>query len=185
MILVESKIPPSSDYDWVVVRVREYFLKYRWLSMLQYFADSIDILDDNVADDIVSLHKLKSPILFVMDDKIRLMTFFYFYSFLITNVHFRFPLNDFFVGVLQVLNVTPTQLLPNRSFNYYAWPWIWGRHLKFFFTFITLRPGTKWVTFLDQSAEDMSSCPLYFFIQELQEWTFQGRGSWRGSSLFL
>jgi len=120
MILVESKIPPSSDYDWVVVRVREYFLKYRWLSMLQYFADSIDILDDNVADDIVSLHKLKSPILFVMDDKIRLMTFFYFYSFLITNVHFRFPLNDFFVGVLQVLNVTPTQLLPNRSFNYYA-----------------------------------------------------------------
>lgn len=58
--LVENDVPLMGDYGWVDVRVCEYFSKHRWLSMLQSFVSSVDILDKNMSEDIVSLHKCKA-----------------------------------------------------------------------------------------------------------------------------
>jgi len=39
--------------------------------------------------------------------------FFYIYACMFTKLHVRLPLDEFMMGVLRLLNVTPTQLHPN------------------------------------------------------------------------
>jgi len=76
--LVENDVPFTSDYEWVKIVVHEYFSKYLWSSILQSFASRVDILDDNVLDNIVSLCCVKQPTLFFRGKKIQSMTFFIF-----------------------------------------------------------------------------------------------------------
>lgn len=42
-------------YSWVDDRVREFFSKYQHASMFQSFAESVEMLEDNIMNGIVSL----------------------------------------------------------------------------------------------------------------------------------
>lgn len=76
--------------------------------MLQLFTETIDILEDNILDGIVSLQIAGCQTRCVLSEKFRLKNFFFFDSCLITSVHIKFLLDDFIMEVLQILSVAPT-----------------------------------------------------------------------------
>jgi len=108
--VVEDSDSQDPNYEWMDIRVREFFSKYWHPFMLHLFFESVDILADDVPYSIVSLHKYKDSDIVYLSRGCAANNFFYFYSCLITNVHVQFPLDKFMMGVFRILNVTLIQL---------------------------------------------------------------------------
>jgi len=96
-------------------KVQEVFSKYRESSMLQTFAESVDILLEGVPDGgALSLRRCREyETVCLSRGKKSSKDFFYFYSYLISDIHVRFPFDEFTMEVLCVLNVAPTEFHSN------------------------------------------------------------------------
>jgi len=99
------------EYVWVDNKVREFFSKYKEASMLQTFAESVDILLEGVPDGALSLRRCREYETVCMGRGRESKDFLLFL--VISDMHVRFPFDEFTMEVLRVLNVAPTQLYPN------------------------------------------------------------------------
>jgi len=97
-------------YKCVKSRVCEHFSKYQLLFVLKSFTDNVYILSESASDGIVFARKCLSSNIVCLGSNPSINKYFFFYSYLITNMHVWFPLDDFFMGVLRTLNVVLTQL---------------------------------------------------------------------------
>ena len=100
-------------YNWVNPKVREFFSRYRFSKDLRDFLSNTHIYSPNVVDDIISFRRtgdIDNVCHGREDDNCE---FFYFYECFFTDLHVRFPLSEFQMGVLNYLNIAHTQLHPN------------------------------------------------------------------------
>jgi len=113
---VERNAPQRTlhpSYNWVNSKVREFFSRYRSSYELRDFLSNTQIYSSSTDENIISFRRAENVDNVCHgreDDK---SDFFYFYACFFSDLHIRFPLNDFLMGVLNFLNIAPTQLHPN------------------------------------------------------------------------
>jgi len=100
-------------YNWVNSKVRDFFSRYRSSNELRDFLSNTQIYSSNIDEDIITFRRAGMLTMFVMVMKMTRVNFFYFYACFFSDIQIRFPLNDSQMGVLNFLNIAPTQLHPN------------------------------------------------------------------------
>jgi len=127
-----------NNYNWVNPKVRENFSQYRYSSTLRNFLSSIYIYFPNATEEIVSFWRARAIDNVCHGREGENDEFFYFYECLFTDLHVRFSLSEFQMGVLRYLNIVPTQLHPNN--------WAYMQAFCILCQFLSLSPNPK--TFL-------------------------------------
>jgi len=152
---VEERISLCLGYDWVNHKLRDFFSRYRSSSTLSVFLSKIYINSPNAIEEIISFRRAGA-----VDNvcESHNCEFFYFYECYFTNLHVRFPLNEFQMGVLKYLNIAPTQLHPNGWDSMQAFS-ILGKFLslspspKVFLYYYSSQPGNRpgWLSLISKS----------------------------------
>jgi len=131
----EGRISLRLDYDWVNPKVREYFSRYCSSSTLSLFLSNIYIYSPNATEEIISFWHTRA-----VDNVCHVCEgdngdFFNFYECLFTDLHVRYPLDEFQMGVLRFLNVASTQPHPNG--------WASMQAFSILCKFLSLSPSPK------------------------------------------
>jgi len=114
--IFERIMPPKNlrpGYQWVNPKVREFFSRYRCTSELRSFLSHSQIYYSNNENDIISFRRVGNVDNICHGREGDSYEFFYFSACFFRDLHIRLPLNDFQMGVLNFLNIAPTQLHPN------------------------------------------------------------------------
>jgi len=109
----EGEETRETKYVWVNEKVREVFSEFTKVSMLQDFVDSVDIVLEGVPNGVFALRRCREFETVCLGRGKERKDLFYFYSYLISDIHVRFPFDTFTMEVLRILNVAPSQLHPN------------------------------------------------------------------------
>ena len=112
-----ERIAPGKNlrpgYNWVNSKVREFFSRYRSANELRSFLSNSQIYYSDIGSDIISFWPVGNVDNVSHGRENDSNDFFYFYACFFRDLYIRLPLNDFQMGVLNFLNIAPTQLHPN------------------------------------------------------------------------
>jgi len=106
-------LPVRPGYDWVDFPVKQYFTQYRSGETVGSFAESVNVLEEDIEDNVISFRACKENENVCHGQEGMKEDFFYVYACLFKDLHIRLPFDAFIAGVLTELNVAPTQLHPN------------------------------------------------------------------------
>jgi len=145
-------------YQWVNPRVREYFSKYRSAMELRNFLSHSQIYYSDIENDIISFRRVGDADNVFHGREDDSYEFFYFYACFFRDLHIRLPLNNFQIGVLNFLNVAPTQLHPNgwdamQAFSILCKLLSLSPSPASFLYYYCSRPGTRsgWLSLISKS----------------------------------
>jgi len=102
-----NKVTPPED-DWVDIKVKKAFSRFRTFSSLKLFVDVVGILDSSFLDHAFSSHRCSSSNLVYHGWGTSLVEFFYMYYHVIRDFCVWLPLDEFCMSVLSTLNVAPS-----------------------------------------------------------------------------
>jgi len=111
--IAESSWPAKNGYEWVTIDVRNQSSLFKWSRLLKSWLNCTPVVGRDVSRDIVSLKRVSAVERVCHDQEGVADKFFYMYICHFSQLHVRLPLDDFTMGVLRLLNVSPTQLHPN------------------------------------------------------------------------
>ena len=156
--MAEQKLSLRRGYEWVNPKVREYFSRYQFTSTLRNFLSKIYVYSPDATEEIISFRRTCAIDNVCHGREGDEHEFFYFYECLFTDLHIRFPLSEFQMGVLRFLNIAPTQLHPNGWAYMQAFS-ILCRYLslipspKTFLYYYSSRPGKKpsWLSLISKT----------------------------------
>jgi len=132
-------------------------------SVLRSFLSNISIYSRNATNEIISFRRARDIDNVCHGREGESCEFFYFYECLFIDLHVKFHLDEFQMGILHFLNVAPTQLHPN-SWAYMQTFSILCKFLSLspspraFLYYYSSRPGKQpsWLSFISKSK-------IYFF----------------------
>ena len=102
-----------AGYNWVNPKVRYFFSRYRSANELRDFISNSQIYYYDFENDIIPFRRVGDVDNVCHGREGDSNEFFYFYACFFRDLHIRLPLNDFQMGILNILNIAPTQLHPN------------------------------------------------------------------------
>jgi len=111
--LAESNWPAKGGYGWVAADVHNQSSLFRLSRLLNSWLNCTPVIAKGVSGGIVSLERVSTIDRVCHGQERATEKFFYMYMCHFSQLHVRLPLDDFTMGVLRSLNVTPTQLHPN------------------------------------------------------------------------
>jgi len=91
----EERISVCLGYDWVNHKVREFFSRYRSSSSFSDVLSNIYIYSPNAIEEIISFRRVGAVDNVCHGCESDSCEFFYFYECFFTDLHVRFPLNEF------------------------------------------------------------------------------------------
>jgi len=156
--IAESNLPRRQGYEWASSLVTSRFSRYRWSSMVSTYAIAVPMFSSGKTSLDLFAERC-TPVDNVCHGREgHGHDFFYIYPCMFTDSNIRLPFDDFTMGVLRMLNVTPTQLHPN------SWASLQGFrllaemfHLRpsphIFLSYYSTCPSypVKWVSLVSQS----------------------------------
>lgn len=111
--VAEDDLPRRTGYEWAISHVTCHFSKYLWSSMVESYAVTCCIFADDVLEGALTVEWCSTVDNVCHRREDHGADFFFMCAYLFTNSHVRVPFDEFTMGVLQTLNVAPTQLQPN------------------------------------------------------------------------
>ena len=111
--LEESNWSSKGGYGWVASDVRDQSSLFRSSRLLNSWLNCTPVISRGASRGIVSLERVSAIDQICHGQEGATEKFFYMYMCHFSQLHVRLPLDDFTMGVLQALNVAPTQLHPN------------------------------------------------------------------------
>ena len=108
--LAESEWPRRVGYEWVAEIPRVTTSKYRWSALLKSWLASVYIFERGADPNTVLVGRTSGIDCVCHGREGAENDFFFMYAALFYKLHVRLPLDDFTMGVLRLLTVTPTQL---------------------------------------------------------------------------
>ena len=111
--LAESNWPAKAGYEWVAADVRTQHSLFWWSRLLRSWLNCTPIFEKGAQRDIVAPEQVTVMECVCHGREGSAKEFFYMYMCHFSQLHIRLPFDEFTMGVLQLLNVAPTQLHPN------------------------------------------------------------------------
>jgi len=110
-------IPPQApiadpQYAWVHHDVDKHIYEYSTRARVQQFVSVYPVCDDSIVEHVVARPWRVHERVYVKP-KPDSYDFTYVYKFLFKEYHISFPLSDFMAGMLNLMNISPSQLHPN------------------------------------------------------------------------
>jgi len=154
----EGEETREAEYMWV----HEVFFVFTEVSMLQNFVDSVDIVLEGVPNGSFALRRCREFETVCLGKGKERKDFFYFYSCLTSDIHVRFPFDNFTMEVLCILNVAPSQLHPNSWTSLQAFQLLCEvlgvkATSRSFLHFFGTRPGDRigWMSLVGQAKNSL------------------------------
>jgi len=111
--IAESNWSAKAGYKYVTEDVQTQHSFFKWSRLLKSWLNCIPILERNISRDIVALERVSGVDCVCHGQEGTTEGFFYMYMCQFSQLHVRLPFDDFTMGVLRLLKVTPTHLHPN------------------------------------------------------------------------
>jgi len=111
--LAESSWSAKAVYEWVAADVRTQQSLFRWSWLLKLWLNCTPLFEKGARRDIVVLERVTVVECVCHAREGVAEEFFYMYMCHFSQLHIQLPFDEFTMGVLQLLNVAPTQLHPN------------------------------------------------------------------------
>jgi len=108
--LAESNWPAKAGYEWVAVGVRTQYSIFRWSRLLKSWLNCTPIFEKGARRDIMVPERVSVVECVCHGQEGAVEEFFYMYMCHFLQLHIKLVFDEFTMGVLRLLNVTPTQL---------------------------------------------------------------------------
>jgi len=102
-----------SEFDWVDPKFTSYFSLFRDSFSITSFIDRVCLLKPNVVDAILAIDSCHPVDTVCIGRAPSKLPFFFAYLCFFSDLHIAFSFDEFTMGVLQTLNVVPSQFHPN------------------------------------------------------------------------
>ncbi|QCE10255.1 hypothetical protein DEO72_LG10g1483 [Vigna unguiculata] len=139
--LAESSWPMKTGYDWVAADMRTQQSLFWWSRLLKSWLNCTPIFEKGARRDIVVPERVTAVECVCHGREGAIEEFFYMYMCHFSQLHIRLPFDEFTMGVLQLLNVAPTNCIRTaghtcRHSGCYVWRCICKRLCGRSFTFL-------------------------------------------------